>query len=60
MAYEENETCGVGAAIEVAEVRPDTVTAVGDELFVPSPSWPSPLDPQQRAVPLLRSAQLWS
>ena len=51
--------CDAPTAMAVAPVRPVTVT--GDVAFAvePLPSWPLRPLPQQRALPLDRTAQAW-
>ena len=46
------------AAIAVALVSPTTAVGRGRVTFVPSPSWPTKLLPQQRELPSARSAQV--
>ena len=45
-------------ATAVAVVIPVTATAMEESSLVPSPSWPLPLTPQHRTLPLASSAQV--
>src|SRR5262245_27784999 len=47
------------AVTSLALVIPETATGVQRANDVPSPSWPEPFHPQQRASPFDRVAQVW-